>query len=261
MLSNLLASLASFHTRSPRCSLVLRCPPRLLCRLASLAALLASADLRSRFARACRLACLLRSPSLPAARFARPAFPAACSTRCLSCCPPSLRSGRFSCVLAPLAASPAVLSLCSSARLLLALLTASPHTRLACMLLHFWHGRQIRSDFPNPLAVRIPIFGETGPGSSRWFLLWVCGIPRTFYPTGELPPGEDCVFRRPPVVNIYRIACPHPPSYSRCGPPAVISVVGAHGGCWECGCAAASRECGRQLVACADVSGSMLCCN
>ena len=58
MLSNLLASLASFHTRSPRCSLVLRCPPRLLCRLASLAALLASADLRSRFARACRLACL-----------------------------------------------------------------------------------------------------------------------------------------------------------------------------------------------------------
>ena len=131
MLSNLLASLASFNTRSPRCSLVLRCPPRLLCRLASLAALLASADLRSRFARACRLACLLRSPSLPAARFARPAFPAACSTRCLSCCPPSLRSGRFSCVLAPLAASPAVLSLCSSARLLLAPLAASPAARFA----------------------------------------------------------------------------------------------------------------------------------
>ena len=48
-------------TRMPRCSLALRCPPRLLC---SLRSPLASAGLRSRFARprACRLACLLHSP-------------------------------------------------------------------------------------------------------------------------------------------------------------------------------------------------------
>ena len=190
MLSNLLASLASFHTRSPRCSLVLRCPPRLLCRLASLAALLASADLRSRFARACRLACLLRSPSLPAARFARPAFPAACSTRCLSCCPPSLRSGRFSCVLAPLAASPAVLSLCSSARLLLALLDASTAARfarrrllrlllasLAVYLLDLSH-----SPCPPRLLQHFSARASSLPRSSqsladlRYFPYWSCGF-------------------------------------------------------------------------------------
>ena len=56
----LLASLASFHTRSPRCSLALRAA-RLACS-ARFARRLASAGLRSRFARACRLTCLLRSP-------------------------------------------------------------------------------------------------------------------------------------------------------------------------------------------------------
>ena len=102
---------------------------RLLCslRLPPRSPLLTSAlSLRSRLPP--RLLALL---ALPTARFARPAFPAARSAHCLSCCPPSLRSGRFSCLLAPLAASPVVLSLRSSARLLLAPLAASTATRFA----------------------------------------------------------------------------------------------------------------------------------
>ena len=105
---------------------------------------------RSRFARLlCSLCLPPRSPlltsalSLPsrlpprllallALPTARPAFPAAArSAHRLSCCPPSLRSGRSSCLLAPLAASPAMLLLRSSARLLLAPLAASTATRFA----------------------------------------------------------------------------------------------------------------------------------
>ena len=87
------------RSRFARLLCSLRSPPRstpLTCALASLA---------------CLPPRLLASLALPAARFARPAFPAARSAHPLSCCPPSLRSGRFACLLALLAASPAVLSL------------------------------------------------------------------------------------------------------------------------------------------------------
>ena len=107
------------RSRFARLLCSLRSPPRstpLTCALASLA---------------CLPPRLLASLALPAARFARPAFPAARSAHPLSCCPPSLRSGRFSCLLAPLAASPTVLSLRSSARLLLAPLAASTAARFA----------------------------------------------------------------------------------------------------------------------------------
>ena len=211
----MLASLASFHTRSPRFSLALRAA-RLACS-ARFARRLASAGLRSRFARACRLACLLRSPSLPAARFARPAFPAACSTRCLSCCPPSLRSGRFSCVLAPLAASPAVLSLCSSARLLLALLDASTAARfarrrllrlllasLAVYLLDLSH-----SPCPPRLLQHFSARASSLPRSSQsladlhYFPYWSCGFITTggrlktqSSPSGSSPVGFYAIPRK-----------------------------------------------------------------
>ena len=100
--------------------------------LASLAAsALASAGLRSRFARACRLACLLRSPCRLLASL-DPPFSAARSARRLFCCPPSLRSGRFSCLFG-LRSPPRLLllSLRSSARLLLAPLATSTAARFA----------------------------------------------------------------------------------------------------------------------------------
>ena len=118
MLSNLLASLASFHTRSPRCSLALRsarlaCSARFAC-----AALLASADLRSRFARACRLACFC---------FARLAGCSVRSTRLSRC---SLRS---SSLLLPSLASLGPLLLCARclACCALASLVSSPAARSA----------------------------------------------------------------------------------------------------------------------------------
>ena len=83
----------------------------------------------SRFARACRLACLLRSPcarcSLRSTRLSR------CSLRSSSLQLPSLISLGPLLLRAPLAASPAVLSLRSSARLLLAPLAASTAARFA----------------------------------------------------------------------------------------------------------------------------------
>ena len=117
-----------FHTRcrSPRCSLAFRAA-RLACS-ARFARRLASAGLRSCFARACRLACLLRSPCRLIASLDPPfplLAPLVVSPAALLRFAFGLRSGRFSCLLAPLAASPAVLSFRLSARLLLAPLAAS----------------------------------------------------------------------------------------------------------------------------------------
>ena len=120
-------SLASLLARASSC------PPRLLCSLRSPPRLCWPAlSLRSRLPPR-----LLASLALPAARFARPTFPAARAARRLSCCPPSLRSGRLRpvCSRAPLDASPAcaLASLHSSARLLLAPLAASTAAAAGCL--------------------------------------------------------------------------------------------------------------------------------
>ena len=170
--------------------------PRLLVSLALSAA---------RFARlAC---CSLRSPPLPllALLVASPALcllcPAlrseavcpACSLRSpprlccsrfegqLACCllrsPPRLPLASLAAGCWPLRLQLAALAPAGSAHRLTRLLPASPAPA-------FLHGRQIRLDLPNPLAD--PLFAPIYLGS--------------YDPPGELPEGEDCVFRRPPVV-------------------------------------------------------------
>ena len=149
-------------------------------------------------------------------------------TRRLSCSLPGapLR-GRMSCMLAPLAASPAALALLVSSP------AACSARRLACRSLRspLAAGRSACSSLRSHLLVLLtaslalpaspaPAFLARAPDPVRLSESLsgsrfsgkpdpdhhggsYCGIPRTFYPTGELPPGEDCVFRRPPVVNIY----------------------------------------------------------
>jgi hypothetical protein len=115
----------------------------------------------------------------PAALALLVSSPAARYARCLSC--RSLRS--------PLAAGR---SACSSLRShLLVLLTASlalALARLACSCICFLH----RARAPDPVRLAE---SRSGPLCAPIYL-------GSRDPPGELPEGEDCVFRRPPVVII-----------------------------------------------------------
>ena len=78
-------------------------------------------------------------------------------------------------------------------------------------------------------------------GTSLFLLIYIFSR----YSTGELPEGEDCVFRRPPVVIIYVVNClghtilhttPHHPHTTPNTTPTLHQRDGGGGGVgWDSG--------------------------
>ena len=216
--------------RSPRAlarsrSLALRSSPR-LCSARFARCTLATSPAARFVCLACRLALLAASPAALASLVLR-LLPRTCPLLCARhafsslslASSPAARCARLACCSlltaapAPLTASPAALaslaalpaaarfarrfscgcSLRSPSNLLARLtrLSASPssisrgHTEKSARV----------TDSPPP--------SQTGIGTS--FFLLILFFSR--YPTGELPEGEDCVFRRPPVVIKSDRAC------------------------------------------------------